>query len=60
MVNQNIFRFDIRLVQLYQTQDSEIKKQDLALFVISPDEMFPLKTVIVAPMTTENVHCRHC
>jgi mRNA interferase MazF len=52
MVNQNIHRFDIWLVQLDPTQGSEIKKTRPCV-VISPDEMSALKTVIVAPMTSQ-------
>lgn len=52
MVNQNIHRFDIWLVQLDPTQGSEIKKTRPCV-VISPDEMAALKTVIVAPMTSQ-------
>lgn len=51
MVNQNIHRFDIWLVQLDPTQGSEIKKTRPCV-VISPDEMSALNTVIVAPMTS--------
>jgi len=52
MVNQNIHRFDIWLVQLDPAQGSEIKKTRPCV-VISPDEMSALKTVIVAPMTSK-------
>jgi mRNA interferase MazF len=52
MVNQNIHRFDIWLVQLDPAQVSEIKKTRPCV-VISPDEMSALKTVIVAPMTSK-------
>ncbi len=52
MVNQNIQRFDIWLVQLDPTQGSEIKKTRPCV-VISPDEMSALATVIVAPMTSK-------
>jgi mRNA interferase MazF len=52
MVNQNIHRFDIWLVQLDPTQGSEIKKTRPCV-VISPDEMAALKTVIVSPMTSQ-------
>jgi len=52
MVNQNIHRFDIWLVQLDPTQGSEIKKTRPCV-VISPDEMAALGTVIVAPMTSK-------
>ncbi len=52
MVNQNIHRFDIWLVQLNPTQGSEIQKTRPCV-VISPDEMSALKTVIVAPITSK-------
>lgn len=46
-------RFDVYLVTLDPTRGSEIRKTRPAL-VISPDEMNrPLRTVIVAPMTTK-------
>ncbi len=52
MVNKNIQRFDIWLIQLDPTQGSEIKKTRPCV-VISPDEMASLKTAIVAPMTSK-------
>ena len=52
MVKQNIYRFDIWLVQLDPTQGSEIKKTRPCV-VISPDEMSSLKTSIFAPMTSK-------
>lgn len=52
MVKQNISRFDIWLVQLDPVKGVEIKKTRPCV-VVSPDEMSPLKTVIVAPMTTK-------
>ncbi len=52
MVKKSIKRFDIWLVQLDPTKGSEIKKTRPCV-VISPDEMSPLKTVIVAPMTSK-------
>ena len=52
MVKPNIHRFDIWLVQLDPTQGSEIKKTRPCV-VISPDEMSPLKTSIIAPMTSK-------
>lgn len=52
MVNSDIHRFDIWLVQLDPTQGSEIKKTRPCV-VISPDEMSALKTIIVAPMTSK-------
>jgi mRNA interferase MazF len=54
MVNQNIHRFDIWLIQLDPTQGSEIKKTRPCV-VISPDEMSGLGTVIVAPMTSKGI-----
>jgi mRNA interferase MazF len=46
-------RFDVYLVNLDPTVGSEIKKTRPCL-VVSPDEMNrPLRTVIVAPMTTK-------
>ncbi|MCF8131273.1 MAG: type II toxin-antitoxin system PemK/MazF family toxin [Deltaproteobacteria bacterium] len=44
--------FPIWLVQLDPTQGVEIKKTGPCV-VVSPDEMSPLKTVIVAPMTSK-------
>ena len=52
MVNPNIHRFEIWLVQLDPTQGSEIKKTRPCV-IISPDEMSPLKTAIIAPMTSK-------
>ena len=52
MVEQNIRRFDIWLIQLDPTQGAEIKKTRPCV-VISPDEMSSLKTAIVAPMTSK-------
>ena len=52
MVKPEIMRFDVWLVQLDPTQGSEIQKTRPCL-VISPDEMSPLNTVIVAPMTSK-------
>ncbi len=52
MVNQQVRRFDIWLVQLNPTQGYEIKKKRPCV-VISPDEMSSLKTAIVAPMTSK-------
>ena len=52
MVNQQVCRFDIWLVQLNPTQGYEIKKKRPCV-VISPDEMSSLKTAIVAPMTSK-------
>jgi mRNA interferase MazF len=52
MVKQNISRFDIWLVQLDPVKGVEIKKTRPCV-VVSPDEMSPLKTVIVAPMTSK-------
>ncbi|MBL7032894.1 MAG: type II toxin-antitoxin system PemK/MazF family toxin [Candidatus Delongbacteria bacterium] len=47
-----ISRFQIWLVQLNPTKDKEIRKTRPCV-IISPDEMHPLATVIVAPMTTK-------
>ena len=52
MVNQEIFRFEIWLVQLNPTKGREINKTRPCV-VISPDEMSALSTVLVAPMTTK-------
>ncbi len=52
MVKDKIKRFDIWLVQLDPAQGFEIKKTRPCL-VLSPDEMFSLKTAIVAPMTSK-------
>ena len=52
MVKKEVHRFEIWLVQLDPTQDSEIKKTRPCV-VISPDEMSALKTAIVAPMTSK-------
>lgn len=49
---KNLNRFDIVLVKLNPTVDSEIQKTRPCI-VISPDEMKALKTVIVAPMTSK-------
>jgi len=46
-----ISRFDIVLVTLDPTVGAEIRKTRPCV-VISPDEMSPLKTVIVAPLTS--------
>ena len=48
----SINRFDIVLVKLNTTVDSEIQKIRPCI-VISPNEMNLLKTVIVSPMTSE-------
>lgn len=46
-------RFEVYLVELDPTRGSEIKKTRPAA-VVSPDEMnAPLRTVIIAPMTTK-------
>ena len=52
VVKSKIQRFDIWLVQLDPTIDSEIKKTRPCV-IISPDEMSSLKTSIVAPMTSK-------
>ena len=46
-----ISRFQIWLVQLNPTKGKEIRKTRPCV-IVSPDEMLPLATVIVAPMTT--------
>ena len=53
MVDHSVVRrFDVYLISLDPTKDSEIKKTRPCL-VISPDEMNRhIKTVIIAPMTT--------
>jgi mRNA interferase MazF len=52
-VGQPIARFEVYLVRLDPTQGSEIRKTRPCL-VISPDEMNRhLRTLIVAPMTTQ-------
>ncbi|MEQ1621421.1 MAG: type II toxin-antitoxin system PemK/MazF family toxin [Methylococcales bacterium] len=45
-------RFDIYLIELDPTVGSEIKKTRPCV-VISPNEMNCLKTVLIAPMTTQ-------
>lgn len=52
MVKPIIQRFDIWLVQLDPARGSEIKKTRPGI-IISPDEMSPLKTTIIAPMTSK-------
>lgn len=52
MVKPDIKRFDVWLVQLDPTQGSEIRKTRPCT-IISPDEMSPLQTAIVAPMTSK-------
>lgn len=47
-----IKRFDIFLIELDPTIGVEIKKTR-PCGIVSPDEMNPLKTVIIAPMTTK-------
>ena len=47
-----INRFDIWFVQLDPTIGREIKKTRPCV-IISPNEMVPLSTVLVAPMTTQ-------
>jgi mRNA interferase MazF len=52
-VSPAVFRFEVYLVRLDPTQGSEIRKTRPCL-VISPDEMNRhLRTVIIAPMTTQ-------
>ncbi|MBW1940958.1 MAG: type II toxin-antitoxin system PemK/MazF family toxin [Deltaproteobacteria bacterium] len=52
MVKSTIQRFDIWLIQLNPSIGSEIKKTRPCI-IISPNEMSPLKTVIIAPMTSK-------
>lgn len=52
MVKPIIQRFDIWLVHLDPTKGSEIKKTRPCV-VVSPNEMSPLKTTIVAPLTSK-------
>ncbi len=52
MVNKEIQRFEIWLVQLDPTQGFEIKKTRPCV-ILSPNEMSALKTAIVAPMTSK-------
>jgi mRNA interferase MazF len=52
MVKPNIQRFDIWLVQLDPTIGSEIRKTRPCV-ILSPNEMSPLKTSIIAPMTSK-------
>ena len=52
MVKAGIQRYDIWLVRLDPAKGSEIKKTRPCI-IISPDEMSPLKTAIVAPMTSK-------
>lgn len=52
VVASSIKRFDVYLINLDPARGSEIKKTRPAV-VISPDEMNVLKTVLVAPMTTQ-------
>ncbi len=51
VVVQSVARFEVWLVNLDPTKGREIKKTRPCV-VISPDEMSPLSTVLVAPMTT--------
>jgi mRNA interferase MazF len=52
-LNQAVSRFEVYLVRLDPTHGSEVRKTRPCL-VISPDEMNRhLRTVIVAPMTTQ-------
>ena len=52
MVEETINRFDIYLVKLNPTIESEIQKTRPCI-IISPKEMNVLNTVIVAPMTSK-------
>ena len=52
MVSPNIHRFEVCLVQLDPTQGAEIKKTRPCV-ILSPNEMAALRTVIVAPLTSQ-------
>jgi len=52
MVNTQISRFEVWLVELNPTKGKEINKTRPCV-VISPNEMRALSTVLVAPMTTK-------
>ncbi len=52
MVKPFISRFQVWLVQLDPTKGREINKARPCV-VLSPDELSPLSTVLVAPMTTK-------
>ena len=52
MVNPDVQRFDVWLVQLNPTKGSEIRKTRPCI-IISPNEMVSLKTAIIAPMTAK-------
>ena len=49
---KTIHRFEVWWVNLEPTKGSEIRKTRLCV-IISPDELAALKTVIVAPMTSQ-------
>ena len=49
---KTIHRFEVWWVNLEPTKDSEIRKTRPGV-IISPDELAALKTVIVAPMTSQ-------
>ncbi len=51
VVTPSVSRFEVWLVNLDPTRGREIKKTRPSV-IISPDEMSPLSTVLVAPMTT--------
>ncbi|EGW21019.1 type II toxin-antitoxin system PemK/MazF family toxin [Methylobacter tundripaludum] len=48
-------RFDVYLIELDPTIGSEIKKTRPCV-IVSPNEMNCLKTVLIAPMTTQGFH----
>ena len=48
----NIQRFDVWLISLSPTKGTEINKTRPCV-IISPNELFALSTVLVAPMTTK-------
>lgn len=52
MVSRDMHRFEVWLVQLDPTQGAEIKKTRPCV-ILSPDEMAALRTVLVAPMTSQ-------
>ena len=52
MVSPDIRRFEVWLVQFDPTQGAEIHKTRPCV-ILSPDEMAPLRTALVAPMTSQ-------
>jgi len=53
---KTIHRFEVWWVNLEPTKGSEIRKTRPCV-IISPDELAALKTVIVAPMTSQGFDC---